>query len=825
MPSSHAWVSTSWRGFWVAALTSLPWAVPAQIEEIIVTAQRRESRLQETPISIQAFTAEDLRRVGIEQGRDLGIMAPNVVLNSRGIGAAGFGSYYMRGLPGVGVYVDGVWQGDRGLLETSFVEVDRVELLRCPQGTLFGRNTNGGAVNVTTRRPGETRRVRLRATAGEHGRQDATFALDFPVADTVRTKWTAARFSNDGFLNSLSVPRSLGGQDDVLLRGDVLFKPTERVSIRVTMNDEETRTSDPRIVRFTNLEHPRYLAYNILAGNPEFLAAARALDPAFPDPPKRVATDRFTPASHEPRFPGGEVGRWQTKSNTAEDGLAHDIEYATLTLRWQPTERFTIESITAGRDMQRLSSTDRDGSELTITGLDFYTREENLSQEVHFSGRHFDGKVDWLAGLYFFRQDLVDRRHGWLMWEFVIPSEGPGTPDLDLDAVSYVRRYGGLLGIETLAPSYATRNPFPGFTPLAEEASDLLTGSRDEDRAFFGEVTIGATERFDLTLGLRVTAHDGALQSYVPTDGFRPAQEGAPVRGDVFAGVIDAVDEDPDLGTIATHKVAAAYRLRDDLMLYASWSEGFTSSEIVTSRLLPDPIVLDPEIVSTRELGLRSSWLDQRLRFNATYFASRWDGLRVPVLPDDPRNPGQKLPSPVPTSEGLAEAEGWELELAWMPGERWFLSGGLGLLDTAYLDIGNPDPTGVNGIQPHSPFAYAPRRSASLSLGYTLPLGGGGALSFAASYGWMDDYVRAPANQWTPIDAEGRPIFEPAYGVMNARVRFEPLGRRWDLELWGRNLTDAWYVNGGIDARTVWGFDFATVGAAREVGLSVGFEL
>src|SRR5690606_37505447 len=260
-------------------------------------------------------------------------------------------------------------------------------------------------------------------------------------------------------------------------------------------------------------------------------------------------------------------------------------------------------------------------------------------------------------------------------------------------------------------------------------------------------------------------------------------------------------------------------------MIYASWGEGFTSGGVTISANFPDPIILDPEIISTREFGLRSDWLDGRLRFNATYFASKWDGLRVPILPPDPNNPGQNLPFPVNTSEGLAEADGWEFELVYAPNDRWTINGGLGLLDAAYLDIGDPDPTGVNGIQPGSPFAYAPETSASLGVQYDLPLSSGGHVLFVGNYGWMDEYVRDPANQRIPEDGEGNTLFEPAYGILNARIRYEPAERNWNLEVWGRNLTDERYINGGFDARTVWGYDFTVIGQSREVGLSIGFEL
>jgi len=160
----------------VPLFTAVPQIGHAQLEEIIVTAQRRETNLQQTPISIQTFSAEDLELSGIEQGRDLGIMVPNVILNP-GVGGAQ-SDFYIRGLPGVGIYLDGVWQGGFGFQQTNFAEMERVEVLRGPQGTLFGRNTNGGAVNMITRRPGDEFGARVNMDVGEFNRRDFSLAVD-----------------------------------------------------------------------------------------------------------------------------------------------------------------------------------------------------------------------------------------------------------------------------------------------------------------------------------------------------------------------------------------------------------------------------------------------------------------------------------------------------------------------------------------------------------------------------------------------------------------------------------------------------------------------
>jgi iron complex outermembrane recepter protein len=795
----------------VAALFP-PEAALAQLDQIIVTAQRRETGLQDTPISIQAFTSADLELGGIQQGADIGIMTPNLIANPAGGGGSGATEFYIRGLPGVGVYVDGVWQGPFGFQETNLVEMERVEVLRGPQGTLFGRNTNGGAINMTTRRPSDEFSARIHLEAGEFNRRDVGVSVDVPISDELKTKWMAGSYRNDGFLKSVTLPQSLGGRDDTMFRADILWEPTDRFNLRVTLNDEKKNSTLARVVRFTNTDHPRYIAYNVISNNPEFIAMA---GPGFAvqDFGFGLSSPGFTPETHQTNFPGGELGKWRTRSDTMENGTVTDVQYATATMFWDITDNLTLESITSGWEMNRRSVTDFDSSAFTITTDDYRRLDKNFTQELHLLGSHLNSRINWLAGLYYLDQRNTQRFYRWAMWEFAIPNTGPLPPQQNLAARDYVRNWATQAGVPSLV----------NFNPLTAIATDQLTRNDDEDRAFFGELTFSATDRLDLTFGVRYTDDAGRAVQYVPTDGFRSPHPQIPIAGSPFAGNVTSVQEDPDLGTIRTNKYGISYRFHSALMVYGSWAEGFTSGGVTISPNFPDPIVLDPEIITTREIGVKSDWLGGRLRFNGSYFSSDWDGLRVPILPPDPNNPGQNLPFPVNTSEGEAKADGFEFEVTWAPSERWRLNFGLGLISTEYVDLGDV-PSDGTGLQPGLPFAYAPDRSASVGLRYALPLSNGSQVLFVGNYGWMDKYVRDPAAQRIPPAAGGGVAFEPSYGILNARVVVEPPDRRWSVSVWGRNLTDEWYINGGFDARTVWGYDFATIGRSREMGVSLGFE-
>jgi len=805
-----------------AVIASLPFAASAQLEEIVVTATRRETDLQNTPLSIQAFTAEQLEISGIERGRDLGIMVPNLVANPSG-GGVGTPNFYIRGLPGVGIYIDGIWQSSWGFLEQNFTEVERVEVLRGPQGTLFGRNTNGGAINITSRAPADDFGARLGFEIGEFNRRYATAAVDVPLSDTVKTKWMVSSMKNDGFLKSLTVNRSLGDQDDQMYRFDLLWDATDDFSLRFTANDEDKRGTDPRIIRITNENNAQYIRYNVLAGNPDFLARARAVDPTFPESPFQsfFPSQRFTPQTHMPGFPGGEVGKWQTKSDSVENGVRRDLRYYTVTADWSIGDNMNLRAIASDWKLDRTQDSDFDGSEFTFTTDINNSIDENDTIEVHLTGASFNGRLDWIAGYYSLDEHTKSRTYRWTMLDLPrAGTTGAAANTLRADAQAYLQAWRATVG---LPPTPATI-----FGHI-----DQLSFIEGEQRALFGEVTIGLTQKLDVTLGVRVTDDEGRTLSMTPTDAFRPALPTDEPRGDLYAGTLASIRERPDFGNNTTNKFAIQYEINEDIMLYGSWSEGFTETGINFVNIptlvspgncpaLPTPIPLAREEITNREIGLRSDWKDGTLRFNATYFDASWDGMRVVALPIDPCT-NAPAPNPYPTSEGLGDASGWELELVLAPAQvdRWQFNVGLGIIDTAYRDSGFFDPVTGSGTSPAAPFAYAPDNSATIGFQYEQPLQGGATLRLAGNYGWRDEYVRDAAHQRIPIDANGNYIMEPDYGIFNARLEYEPANADWTVALWGTNLSDEQYVNGGFDARQVWGYDFAVIGRPREVGASL----
>ena len=175
-----------------------------------------------------------------------------------------------------------------------------------------------------------------------------------------------------------------------MLRADVLWDPRAAFRCAFNVNEEDRDGSPARIVRISNPQNPVYIAYNVLAGNPDYLAQARAINPAFPDPPSALPFDRFTPETHEQGYPGGQLGKWQTRSDTAgPDG--HRSAIRDRDADWEITPRLALESLTAYLDSRGSQIAPYDGSEFTHSTDMIHDHYEGATQELHLVGDFFDG--------------------------------------------------------------------------------------------------------------------------------------------------------------------------------------------------------------------------------------------------------------------------------------------------------------------------------------------------------------------------------------------------------------------------------------------------
>jgi iron complex outermembrane receptor protein len=721
------------------------------LEEIVVSARRREENVQDVPISIVALGSEQLELRGIQQLSDLGLQVPNIVLMGGGATGETSGNFHMRGIPGIATYVDGVWQSsDAGLMTMSVVEVERVEVLRGPQGTLFGKNSTGGAIQNVTKLPADEFGAKIELTGGEYDRRDIVASVDVPLTDNLVTKLTGAQLYRDGFVTSRTNGRKFGDIDDRLFRGDFVWTPSDVVTFRfIAESSDLDRNGSARTLEEIRLTNARPRAFNT-AGYP------------------------FTNLTHVSGFPGGVVGEWETMSDVENDGYVSDLMRVTIDGEVDITDDIVFKTITGYRDIEDRVYTDWDAAEITLIEDDRWRENDQLTQE--FQIQHtINDRIGYVAGFYYWNEYSATRTFRWTFTEF-------RTGQLSQQAV------------------FAAQ---PGFT-FTPGNSDNYVGAETSGQAIFGEVNIALTDRLDLTVGVRFNDEDIESYTIVPTQVMLPALPDTEPVGDVFAGNKQTVGAADFSST--TPRVSVTYDWLDNLMVYASYAEGFGAGGINVNPVL-GIVPYGPEELSNYEIGMRSDWLDGNLRLNATAFDSKWEGIQLSQAPPDPNNPGLSIPNPIIVNAAAADASGLELETQWSVGEAWRIDASMAFLDTGYTNPGD-----ATQIQLNTPFAYAPERSYSVGVQHTASLASSGRLITRLDYGWMDDYERSREIRFQAT--------QEAFGLLNLRLAYEPPAQNWRLSVFGTNLTDEKYLNSGM-VSGAFSVDAATVGRPREVGASL----
>jgi iron complex outermembrane receptor protein len=754
--------------------------VGSGLEEIIVTARRREESLQDVPVAVSAFGTAQLEARGVDELGQLNAVVPNVSMYGGGATGESQGSFRMRGVPGVATYVDGVWQATTdGLLTLGVVEVDRIEVLRGPQGTLFGKNAVGGAIQYVTRPPGEEFSARIGLEGGSYNRRDSSLSVDLPISETLKTKFTAASLFREGFVDSLSVNRSWGDINDRIARADVLWEPTDAFSARfVAERSDVDRWGPPRVL--LEMGDPVYNPVTGVNSNPRAQAYANIGRP-------------FTNLTHTAGYPGGVVGEYQNRSTWEGRGLRVDLDRYTLDLNWAFSDTMDFRSITAFREHYRTAQTDFDAADIFFIERDFRSKGEQFSQEFQLLGTH--DRVSWVGGLF-----LWDERDDARTWTWIAPEFRD--PALRAQALA-----GG-------------RGVTPASVTVPASTLDALNRVETDGWALFGDVSYDLTDKLRLSLGIRTQDEDLTSGSLIPVVA-APALPGIDPAGDDFAtrGRVNAFESAFDA---VTWRASLQYQFTPDVMGYVGYSEGFSAGGISVPNLpqypdIPTAIPYQPETLENFEIGMRADWLDGLLRTNVTLFDGSYDDIQVtnylftrcttPVACDGPLT---QLPNLNITNAAKANVRGLEFESVFYPGD-FAVNVNLGLLDTEYTEIG----AAADAVRPGDPFAQAPESTLSVGVQYEHTLESGATLTPRIDYTWTDDYTLA-------TDYRNQ-SFQEAYGLLNARLTYAPADARWRVAVYGTNLTDEYYMNSGFYSESNQ-LNFVTLGRPREVGASLTFN-
>ncbi len=761
----------------ICAALCVPSIVMAQagaIEEVIVTARKKTENLQSVPVSISAFNGDELAHLGVENLADVARFTPNLFFDNtaaisgssiattvfiRGIGQTDF---TLNSDPGVGIYVDGVYvaRSVGGLLDLNNIE--SVEVLRGPQGTLFGKNTIGGAINVTTKAPAEEAGGYVELQAGDFSRLNLKAGFDLPINDELLTNVSAAFLNRDGYQKRLLQPdeEDLGNVDRMVVRGRALWFPNDNFSadfiVDYTEGDEE---SVPQSV--LRIEPDTSIPSLGIGGAP-FIAAAAGLIPGTTPTirpefqnqgilPTDLLDGSFITDDPFETFYGG-----TSRSDFEILGL-------TMILEWD-LGIGQLKSVTGYRDLESNFARDSLSSPFQVADtIDSYDHEQ-LSQEFQLSGDLFTQRMDYVVGLFLFEE------------------EGEN------------------------------------FNLVDTSIGDLGSGGSIDNTAWalFGQADYRITDQLTATFGLRYTDEEkeftpgfngGPQQFFTDSNGL--ALGLPPTLPLIIPGTYELEDDNTD------GMVSLRYQANNNLMAYASFSTGFKSGGF-SQRIGPGPGVPAPDFrseeVETFETGFKWTGLDNSLRLNGSLFFSDYSDLQVAPIFEGI--------GPVTRNIGDAEVWGGELEWLWVPTASWKVVGGIGYLNDELTSLTSEAAANINldGTQVltlDTELAKTPEWTANAEVTHNWDIGSSGRISASVNWSYTDDLWNDVLN--TPE------LMREEVHLFGARLSYENIENQWSLTLQGNNLTDEEYIVAGNAelAGAQFGYIQGTYARPREVWVSI----
>ncbi len=743
----------------------------ASIEEILITARKREENLQETPIAITALSGDQLRDRNVTNLMEVGSFAPNVIMatGSSGSGGGNNGTVYIRGVgqidflfttdPGVGIYIDGVYHPRTLGAVMDLLDLERVEILRGPQGTLFGKNTIGGALNLISVKPtGETGGF-AEVTIGEFNRLDFRGGVDFPVVeDKLFTRVSVSSKNRDGYGKRLNfdtgaVIDETGNEDQTAARGALRWLPSDRVTVDLSVDytREREKSVPTTLLQFDD------------AG--EFGGVPIALWNALIGGP-----------SGTPMSSAFITGNEDTSYGTGPNGNTLDLWGVGLTIE-ADLGFATFKSITAYREMEATFGRDGDGSPLPVLETDQVQDQDQLSQEFQLSGVAMDEKLNWMAGAFYFDEFGRDRNQ-------VVLTSG---------------LFGALEALPTQLSGDPCAPPFvaPGcagnpINPLLDLDFDIFNEIDITSWALFTQLTFDFTEQLSMTAGARYTYEE---KDYT--------LEHRRIASNTFIVPYTQVGND---WSEVTPMASLSYQVSDDLMFYGSVSKGFKSGGYNGRPIVSSQVeAYDPEFVWAYEAGVKSEWFGNRLRVNAAVFFSDYEDIQFTAVTADPDTGTLLLDV---DNLGNAEIKGVELEVEARPIENLDISAAVGYTD---FEITKLLPTVTNlsldAKQPRTPEWTA---NASIQYGWTFLANG--FLTVRADWLYEDDSFSDPNN--TPV------IARKAHSIFNARLVYRHLEHDFEIALFGTNLTDKRVVVSGLSALDSFGTAEGFFNRPREWGAS-----
>jgi len=752
------------------ALAGLPF------EEVVVKARRRDELARDVPIPLSAFSGETLESKGIFNIIRLTELQPslqmftsnprNTAVNIRGLGAP-FGLTNDGIEPGVGVYVDQVYHARPASTTFDFVDVEQLEILRGPQGTLYGKNTTSGAINVTTRAPEFESGGKLEVSYGDLGFQQARGYLTGPLGERSAARLSFSGTQRDGVIRNTLTNSRQNDLDNLGVRGQLLYQANENWEITLLADYNEQRATCCTQV-FAGVAPTQRPAAR------QFPAMAAELDYA---PPSTNPFDRLTDIDTP----------LQAHQDLGGVGMIHE---------WD-TGRGLLTSVTAWRYWNWYPSNDRDFTALPITTVSANpSKQRQFTQELRFSST-LGSNVDYVVGLFLYQQKIDSvgaQEQGSAAARWLLAPAAPGTPANSPELLDGLRQEND---IRFKNRSYAL---FGQLTWQLMDRLRLLPGLRlnyDDKDTNFNSVVSGGLQTDDPVL---IGRKNSILQSQTYT----------------------AASDDSDV----SGQLTLAYELTDTVNAFASYSRSFKSVGVNLSGIPNDaqgnPAIaaatVKPEKVNHYEAGLKSSLAGGRVTANVNAFQTTINDYQANVV-----NSAVGVLRGYLANAGEVRVRGVELELNARIGDSLSLYASGTWSDGKYTDfVDAPCPLELAG---------APGGGVCDISGQRLPGLSDVALSIGGEFNRAGSLLSAPGEFFAGIDASYRSNFSSsatpseflvvdAYSLTNVRLGFRA-GDRWEAFFWARNIFDKNYFEFLSAQPGSSGMYVGQVGDPRTAGLTL----
>ena len=771
-----------------------------KLGSIVVTAQRREESINDVPMSIQAFGEDTLDALRVDSVDDLQTVVPSFSVSQsyqgvptytlRGIG---FNTINLSATSTVGTYVDEVAYPFPFMNSGPVFDVERIEVLKGPQGTLFGRNTTAGLINMVTNKPSDEFEAQVSADVGNYDTWNLEGMLNLPLSDKAQARFAIrSENSDEGWQESITRGEDRGTKDKLGFRAALALQPTENLDIDVSYNGwrNTSDTTGGQAIGLTPNTDPTFTVPG--TSGPSTTSLFNAVDPVTGLSLVNFINNNFPTSA--------EQADWAPNYARTTDGigvngingpLEEDSQFDALKLgiRYGFDNGLNLVSLTGYNKLEREAILDWSGAPFAVLLQDIDGEIKSFSQELRLEGE--TGKANWLVGAYYGKDEATDSNRT------LLPDNANS---------NFVSTVAASLAASPLNLDPETGVPYTVLELLNSFQTYYDIGEFETTTwSVFANADWQMTPEFSLTTGIRYTDDsqdyvgcsgdvNGSMQPNVnvfnrtyfsliyATPPAAPLLENGCNTFDVATNSFGAVTSSTKEDNVSW-RVVGNWTPQDNLVLFASVTQGYKSAStpVNAASKSEQNAPATQESLLSYELGVKASLFDQRMQANAALFYYDYEDKQLAAFFPDPIYKALSRLQNIPT----AEAYGLDAEVTYLISEELTAVGGLTLLHTEIGDFDTVDGFGLPVNRQGDPFLYSPETVASLALLYDRPISADLGVRASLSGRWQSESTAG-----TPDD----PLYDiNSYGLLNGSIGIYSLDDHWDLSVWGKNLTDEYY--------------------------------